>query len=56
MAIDPIKLKWRFQTGGSMGAHYALMYDGKYVGHFYVDAEQGVDVDAILKHIAEEEQ
>lgn len=49
----PVKLYWEATPGGSMGGHSLLMVDEDvYVGHFYEDASDGVDVDAIFHLIA----
>ena len=44
-------LRWRNSPGGAMGPHLILMLGDRYVGHFYVDASDGVDVDAVLEHM-----
>ncbi|MFC3206827.1 hypothetical protein [Aquamicrobium soli] len=45
----PGKLYWEHTRGGMGGAHAVLMADdGKYVGHFYDDVSEGVDIDAVL--------
>lgn len=38
--------------GGMMGPNTNVMLGDKYVGHFYEDAEDGIDVDATLAAIA----
>lgn len=44
----PKKLYWEPTIGGMGGAHDLLMADdGKYVGRFYADAREGVDIDAV---------
>ena len=49
----PTKLYWEDTEGGMGGAHDVLMAnDAKYVGHFYVDADDSVDVEAVLLLIA----
>lgn len=49
----PTKLYWKDTEGGMGGAHDVLMAnDDKYVGHFYVDADDSVDVEAVFRLIA----
>lgn len=49
----PTKLYWEYTAGGMGGAHAILMAgDGKYVGHFYDDVSEGVDIDAVLALVA----
>lgn len=51
--VAPTKLYWKDTEGGMGGAHDVLMAnDDKYVGHFYVDADDSVDVEAVLRLIA----
>lgn len=45
-------LEWIESKGGSLGMNYILKVDGKFVGHFYIDADEGVDVEKILQTIA----
>lgn len=35
-----------------MGPHLTLLWNGHHVGHFYPDAEDGIDVDAVLTQLA----
>ncbi len=44
-------LRWVSSPGGAMGPHLLLMLGDRYVGHFYADASEGVDVDAVLEHM-----
>lgn len=46
-----VGLHFMWSAGGSMGNHQALMLDGKYVGHLYLDASEGVDTDQVLADI-----
>lgn len=49
----PDELHWHESAGGAGGPHKLLVAGaGLYVGHFYVDASEGVDVDAALAMMA----
>jgi len=46
----PKKLYWGRAEGGSNGPHDLLMADdAKYVGHFYEDASEDIDVEAVKR-------
>jgi len=45
-------LHFSWSEGGSMGSHQTLMLDGKYVGHLYIDASEGIDPDQALVDIS----
>lgn len=40
------------EKSGMMGPHYDLKLGDKWVGHFYVDADEGVNVEQVLGIIA----
>lgn len=44
-----MEIKFTWTRGGTMGGHYMVMANDKCVGHFYPDAEKGVDVDAVIQ-------
>jgi len=53
MTKNPETLRWVMSPGGAMGPHRILMLGDRYVGHFYEDASEGVDVEAVLEHMTE---
>ena len=46
-----MKIKFELTGGGSMGCHYLIEVDGRYIGHFYPDADNGFDMDKFIEHV-----
>lgn len=44
-------IEWRDSGGGASGPHKLLMIHRDYVGHFYADASDGVNVAQVLEDI-----
>lgn len=45
-------LRWVWNRGGMMGWHYKLMQGDKYVGNFYPDTSDGIDMEEIISRLA----
>ena len=51
MAKADNELHWELNEGGSNGPNFLLMLGDKYVGHFYVDADDGIDAGGVLERL-----
>jgi len=53
MRISDKKLSIRPSIGGVGGAHLVLMLGEEFVGHFYPDANEGIDATDILESMCQ---
>ena len=50
---EDAKLSFEASSGGCCGGNLIVKIGTKYLGHLYIDASDGVDVDVILAAIAD---
>lgn len=46
------QMRWEHSGRGSLGPNFLLRIGDQYVGYFYPDASEGVDVRAVLEEMA----
>lgn len=46
-------LRWHISKGGTCGPNLILKLGDRYIGHFYIDADDGIDAEAILNRMAD---